>query len=72
MIINTSSSIFGSIVSKHTFSVNCATIVAKLKKMDRTMYGKVEPGTYQPYRCTRKQLPSPGCKINNNNHNSKN
>jgi len=30
--------------------------------MDRTMYGKVDLGTYQPYRCARKQLPSPGCK----------
>jgi len=30
--------------------------------MDRTMYGKVQPGTYHPYRCTRKNGSSPGCK----------
>ena len=23
--------------------------------MDRTMYGNIEPGTYQPYRCARKR-----------------
>ncbi|XP_069703000.1 leupaxin isoform X3 [Periplaneta americana] len=28
--------------------------------MDRTMYGKVQPGTYHPYRCTRKNGSSPG------------
>ncbi|KAL0272604.1 UNVERIFIED_CONTAM: hypothetical protein PYX00_005511 [Menopon gallinae] len=28
--------------------------------MDRTMYGKIVPGTYQPYRCTRKNGSPPG------------
>jgi len=32
--------------------------------MDRTMYGKVEPGgTYQPYRITVKKGSPPGCKF---------
>jgi len=26
------------------------------------MYGKIQPGTYHPYRCTRKNGSSPGCK----------
>jgi hypothetical protein len=30
--------------------------------MDRGGGGEVEVGSCQPYRCTRKQLPSPGCK----------
>lgn len=30
--------------------------------VDRTMYGKVLPGTYYPYRCTLKNGSSPGCK----------
>ncbi|KAF2880022.1 hypothetical protein ILUMI_26143 [Ignelater luminosus] len=29
--------------------------------MDRTMYGKVEHGTLQPYQCTLKKGTSPGC-----------
>ncbi|KPJ00107.1 hypothetical protein RR46_02894 [Papilio xuthus] len=31
-------------------------------RMDRTMYGKVLPGTYNPYRCAMKENGiSPGC-----------
>lgn len=31
-------------------------------KMDRTMYGKVLPGTYYPFRCAMKENGiSPGC-----------
>lgn len=30
--------------------------------VDRTMYGKIIPGTYQPYRCAIKNGSSPGCK----------
>lgn len=30
--------------------------------MDRTMYGKVDPGARNPYRCIREKGISPGCK----------
>jgi len=33
--------------------------------MDKNIYGKLQPqqyhGTYQPYRCTRKNGSKPGC-----------
>lgn len=35
--------------------------------MDKNIYGKLQPqqyhGTYQPYRCTRKNGSKPGCKF---------
>lgn len=34
--------------------------------MDRTMYGKIDPGARQPYRCAmnmREKGISPGCKF---------
>lgn len=31
--------------------------------MDRTMYGKVDPGARNPYRCIREKGISPGCKF---------
>lgn len=34
--------------------------------MDRTMYGKVDPGARNPYRCIREKGISPGCKFYNN------
>lgn len=36
----------------------CATAT-----MDRTMYGKIEPGTLHPFRCAKKGLDSPGCEF---------
>lgn len=30
--------------------------------MDRTMYGKIDPGARNPYRCIREKGISPGCK----------
>lgn len=33
--------------------------------MDRTMYGKVDPGARNPYRCIREKGISPGCKFTN-------
>ncbi|GBP26175.1 hypothetical protein EVAR_74937_1 [Eumeta japonica] len=37
-------------------------------RMDRTMYGKVLPGTYYPFRCAMKENGiSPGCKAVSNN-----
>lgn len=35
--------------------------------MDKNIYGKLQPqqyhGTYQPYRCTRKNGSKPGCEF---------
>lgn len=32
--------------------------------MDRTMYGRIDPGARQPYRCTvRENGISPACKL---------
>lgn len=32
--------------------------------MDRTMYGKIDPGARQPYRTIRSKGIQPGCKYN--------
>lgn len=31
--------------------------------MDRTMYGKIDPGARNPYRCIREKGLPPGCKF---------
>lgn len=44
------------------YIVFCACL---LIEMDKNIYGKLQPqqyhGTYQPYRCTRKNGSKPGC-----------
>jgi hypothetical protein len=41
----------------------CATKTTADATMDRTMYGKIEPGTLHPFRCAKKGLDSPGCEF---------
>lgn len=44
------------------YFVTCVWYICDV--MDRTMYGKVVPGTLHPYRCTLKNgCESPGCKF---------